>query len=408
MDRYGDLGMHVVLDLRRAFSRDELARAMQAVIDAFPVLGRCYVPRFWRDAWEPVAGPVTDAVHVEEQPDDLEARTAYWARRVIDSTRERPLRLVSIARGENQTRLILSVMHVAVDGAGAAAVGHVLGSHLYGLPPMARVDSRRTIRSTLEGLRWFHVPVLLRDIAGTGLLPMRILRAARRTRLFPRDDSRTTTWRNVVFSAAEVARIKERCGGVTLNDALIAALARVAKARSSHGDLAVMYTMDLRRYAGAPRLTAANTSSILSIIVPRHAVGDLASTAASVAKLTARQHQSLVGPAFLVMPAALGIGAPHAWIRKMLPLVHSVVVDMPLRRGLVFTNVGRLDHGLAAFGDDIEAIHIIGPNVAGMTTPTVVAFGFRGALHLELFAAPGLAAHALPELEAELREALEL
>jgi hypothetical protein len=37
-----------------------------------------------------------------------------------------------------------------------------------------------------------------------------------------------------------------------------------------------------------------------------------------------------------------------------------------------------------------------------------VAFGFRGELILELFAAPGLAIEALEELEEELREALEL
>ena len=40
MHRYGDLGIHAVIDLRRTFSRDDLERALRGTIEAFPVLGR--------------------------------------------------------------------------------------------------------------------------------------------------------------------------------------------------------------------------------------------------------------------------------------------------------------------------------------------------------------------------------
>ena len=62
----------------------------------------------------------------------------------------------------------------------------------------------------------------------------------------------------------------------------------------------------------------------------------------------------------------------------------------------------------SAFGADIETIRVIGPSIQGVDVPAVVAFGFRGELHLELFGPPGLAIEALDELESELREALEL
>jgi NRPS condensation-like uncharacterized protein len=166
--------------------------------------------------------------------------------------------------------------------------------------------------------------------------------------------------------------------------------------------------MDLRRYAGAARLTAANTSSILSVILPRRAVSDLGSTAEAVAKITRRQRSGLAGPAFLLTPLALGLGMPHAWARRLTRRLHPLLIDLPLSRGLMFTNVGRIDAGLAAFGADIETVRVIGPNVKGITVPAVVAFGFRGELCLELFAAPGLGELALEELEHELREALEL
>lgn len=407
--RYGDLGMHIVIDLRRTFSREQLERAAEAVIAAFPVLGRCYEPRFWRDRWRRVEGPVSEIVHVVDEPGDLEAQTASWARRAIALTVERPLRLVSLRRGEG-SRLIVSLTHLAVDGAGAAAVGHVLGAHLYGIRPSLPVDARRDVASALERLRWYHLPVLARDVAATLLLPLRALAAAKRERPFPVDASREAKWRHLTISVADVERIKARCRprGASVNDALIAGLARVAAGRSSRGPLAVMYTMDLRRYTRAPRLTAANTSSILTAIVPRSAIGDLASTAGAVAAITSRQRRGLAGPAFILWPLAIAGGAPHAFARRFTRWLHPMLIDLPLSRGLIFTNVGRIDHGLTAFGDDIEHVHIIGPNVTGVDVPAVVAFGFRGALHLELFGAPGLAPSALHELETELLAGLEL
>jgi NRPS condensation-like uncharacterized protein len=174
------------------------------------------------------------------------------------------------------------------------------------------------------------------------------------------------------------------------------------------GPLAILYTMDLRRYAGSPRLSAANTSSILSVVLPREAIADLAATAGAVARITQKQHRGLAGPAFVLTPIALSLGAPHAWVRRFVRLMHPVLIDMPLRRGMIFTNVGRIDDGLTAFGDDLEDVRIIGPNIVGVKVPAVVAFGYRGALQLELFGPPGLGAEALLELETELLAALEV
>ncbi len=410
MTRFGDLGVHAVIDLRRSFSPSQLEQAVQAAIDAFPVLGCCYEERLWRDQWRVVNGPISDAIHVvETDAGDIEAQTAAWARRPIDSSRERPIRLVSLQR-DGGCRLILSLTHLAVDGGGVAAVGHVLGAQLYGVAPSVPVDSARSVGRALAGLRWYHLPVLARDMAKTLLLPLQTLGAAKRRRPFAADPAGEATWRHVAISASEVAAIKQRCRpqGASVNDALIAALARVAAGRSGRGPLAVLYTMDLRRYAGAPRLTAANTSSILTAIVPRNAVGDLATAARAVSKITTAQRRGLAGPAFILGPLALGLGAPHALARRITRWLHPVLIDLPLSRGLVFTNVGRLDEGLVAFGEDIERIRAIGPNIRGIDVPAVVAFGFRGELQLELFGPPGLAAEALEELERELRAALEL
>lgn len=405
IERFGDMAIHAVIDVSRAYSREELERAVRATIEDFPVFGRCYEARFWRDVWRPVEGPISDVVH-EVVPTDLEAETDRWLRRPIDTTRERPIRVVSLRR-DRGSRLVLSVMHLAVDGAGAAAVAHVFGAHLHGIAPAAPVDARRSVGIVLDRIGWKHLPVLARDAADGLLLPLRMFLAARRERHFPEDSTAEASWRWIVLSAPELARLKERCG-TTINDVLVAALARVSAARSTGGPVTVTYTMDLRRYTAAPRLSAANTSTILTTVVPRQGVGDLAITARAVAELTRRHRHGLAGPAFVLGPIALGMASPHGLLRKLAPLVHPLLVDLPLSRGLLVTNVGRVDDGIAAFGDTIERVRIVGPSIRGVRVPAIVAYGFRGELHLELFAPPGLGEAALDELERELRDALEL
>jgi NRPS condensation-like uncharacterized protein len=409
MARYGDLLIHGVLDLRRRFSRAALERAAEATIAAFPVMGRRYEPGLWRDRWRPIEGPLSDSVHVVDEPHDLEGETRAWLRRSLDTARERPFRVVSLGRGEG-ARLILSVTHLAVDGAGAAAVGHVFGSALYGAPPSAPTDPRRSVGSSLEGLRWFHAPSLARGLVAAALQPLRTRAAAVRERHYPAAEAPELRSRTMVIAPPELERLKARCRahGASINDALVAALARASARRSSGGPLAVLYTMDLRRYAGGARLTAANTSSILTVVVPREAVSDLGTAARAVAAITRRHRRALVGPAFLIGPLLLGTGAPHAAARVITRLLHPLLVDMPLRRGLLVTNVGRIDEGLAAFGDDLESLRVFGPRIEGVPAPAVVAYGFRGALCLQLLAPPGVATEALDELEGELRAGLEL
>jgi NRPS condensation-like uncharacterized protein len=319
------------------------------------------------------------------------------------------LRIVQLRRGAG-SRLILSIMHLAADGAGVAAVGHVLGAHLYGAAPALPADERRGIWSALDRMRWYHAPIVARDVAEALIQPLRCAAAAPRDRPYPASRAAALSFRHLVISSAELASIRTRCPEslASVNDLLVAALARTAAARSRRGPVMALYTMNLRRYASSPRLTVANTSTILSVVVPREDVGDLASAARAVARVTAQHRRGFAGPASVLVPLALGFGQPHAAVRRLARAIHPVVVDMPLRRGLLVTNVGRVDHGLASFGADLEDLRIFGPNIAGISVPAVVAYGFRGALHLQLVAPPGLGAAALDELERELREALEL
>jgi NRPS condensation-like uncharacterized protein len=404
--RFGDLCLHAAVDLARAFSAEELGRAVEATLQDFPVLDRHYKVGFWRDRWVPVPGPASDAVHIVDEPGDLEAATLSWVRRPLELTRDRPLRVVSLRR-DRGSRLLVSLTHVVADGAGMAAVAHVLGAHLYGVPPSLPVDGRRDVVRVLERLRWYHAPTLAKDVGTLLLQPLRMLAAGKRERLYPPGGAGTPTYRHLSVSAADLARLKTRWPGASVNDVLVAALARASARRSSRGPVPVLYTMDLRRYASAPRLSAANTSSILAVLVPRDAASDLDAAVAAVAEATAGHRRGLAGPAFLLTPLALALLAPHAWVRRLSRALHPVLVDAPLDRGLLVTNVGKIDQGLAAFGADIEDLRVIGPNIEGVSVPVVVAFGFRGRLHLDLYAPRTVAAEALDELAGVLCEAFE-
>jgi NRPS condensation-like uncharacterized protein len=245
-------------------------------------------------------------------------------------------------------------------------------------------------------------------MVSSAMRPLLQLFAAPRTRAYAAQADAAPIWRHIVISAGELSTLRARCGNATVNDILIAAMARVGARRSERRSVVVTYTMDLRRYSKEARLFATNSSAILAAIVPRDAIRDLAATTASVARLTARDRARLAGPAFMLAPYAFAAGAPHALARRIIEWAAPAIVDLPLDRGLLMTNVGRVDDGLSVFGDDIEAIRIVGPNVRGIPVPVVVALGFRGGLDLQLYAGPGFGASALAELEREIRDALEL
>jgi NRPS condensation-like uncharacterized protein len=407
MPRFGSLCVHAIVDLRRAFSRAELERAAQATVRDFPVLGLCYEPRLFRDRWvSPPGAPAL--VEVVDEPRDLEAETLARVTRPLEPTREPPLHVVSLARPNGGSRLVLTLSHLAMDGGGMAAAGHVFGSHLYGVRPSAPVDPRRSVAHALDGLRWFHAPALARDLARAALQPLRTWRGGERERPYPRDGVSPPRFRHVVLAAADVTRLKARAPGASVNDLLVAALARVAAGRSSRGPVPILYTMDLRRFGASARLTTANTSSILTALVPRGATRDLVSATRAVAAITARQRRSLDGPAFVLLPILMSGLAPHGLLRQLIRGIHPIAVELPLRRGMLVTNVGKIDDGLAVFGDDIEDVRVVGPHTRDVPIPAVVAFGFRGRLCLELYAPAGLGDLALDELEHELRAALEL
>lgn len=406
-DRYGDLCVHGVFDLRRSFSRGELERAVQATVASFPVLGCIYEQHFFRDKWVPDPAPIADMVHDGLQK-DLETDTQMWTDRWIDPSRERSFRVVYLPRSAG-CRLILSLSHLAADGAGMAAVAHVFAAHLYGVEPALPVESRRDLGRALDGLSLRHIPVFARDLAASIKQPWRVWTAGPRNRPFAKDTSGRSFSRMMVIEKSTLDALEARCGRrVRINDLLVAAVSMVSAQRSSYGPVSVLYTMDLRRFSRQPHLSATNASSILTTIIPREATDNLVDAVFAVEAETKQHRESLAGPAFLVLPMLLAGKAPHAFVRQLLPALHPLLVEIPTSRGFIFTNVGKIDQGLGPLGADIEDLRIVGPSIKGISAPAIIAFGLHGRVYLELFAPPGLSEKALEEVEMDLRRVFEM
>ncbi len=405
-DRYGDLCVHGVIDVRRSFSRSEVERAVHATVANFPVLGCVYEQHFFRDRWVPLQTPMSEMVHFGIEK-DLETDTNAWLDRWIDPTRERSLRVVVLPRPQG-CRLVVSLSHLAVDGAGMAAVAHVFSAFLYGVRPRLPVESRRDVARALDGLRLTHLPVFMRDLAKSAVQPWRMLSSGPRNRPYPANASGRSSSKQIVIEPSTLAALEKCCGKrVRVNDLLLAIVAMVAARRSSYGPISVMYTMDLRRYSQTPHLSATNASSILTTTVPREATDNIVDTLRAVEEQTKEHRNSLAGPAFLLLPMLLVGPAPHALVRQILPLLHPLLVELPSSRGFVYTNVGKIDSGLGPLAEDIDEIRVVGPSIKNISTPAIIAFGFRGRIYLELFAAPELSPQALDELEAELRGVMD-
>jgi len=381
----GVLTHHALVDLAHDLDDDRLLRAVERTLADIPVLGCRYVHGQRRDRWEGVSHPVEEDVHIERVP-EVEAATHAWIERRLTPEGGRQLRIV-LLRHPDGSRLVISLTHAAVDGAGSMAVAATLGAHLTGRPPLP-VEARRSLMLPISGL----------PLKAKALLPLAVIKETvhpLRMVTQPAHDAFAGTgppgWVDLVLDVDTTSALKERArrSGGTVNDALVAALARVAASHVRGDTVWVAYTVDFRRYLGPPpRLLAGNLSGVATVALDRSLARGPDALPAVVGQT--RMHRSrlsalshLLG---LVSPIRL---LPHPLAHRLVPWMSRLLLRPGLRRGLIVTNIGRIDAGIGAFGDLIKDLRIIGPSADLAPIPTVAAFGLKGRLHLHVHSAPG-------------------
>ena len=395
--------LHLLVDLERTFAREDLVAALESLVRAFPVLGCRYQPAWWRDRWVPWEGDLADLVRIEEV-EDLEAATQALVREPLDVLAQPPVRLTALAQG-GRTRLVLSLHHMVADGGGVKAAGNVLAAALCGRTPDPRPDSQRSVLLAARALGLRDLPTLLVEAIREGTRPLWILaarRVARAEDAGPGDPA--PRWRTVGLDGRGFGAAC-RAEGATINDGLVAAMARLAAARSASGPVCAGFTVDLRRFLPTRRGLVTNLHGVSLVMLPRVTAAAPRATLRAVSAIIGRQKERLPGLAYTLLPALLLAPLPHALLRVIgRPVLTSL--ERVLQRALAVTNIGPLDEALAPFGDQVRAASILGPFVHGLSVPVVTATGFGGALTLHVEATGSVAEAALDHLAEDLARAL--
>jgi NRPS condensation-like uncharacterized protein len=377
--------LHLLVDLERQFSHEQLVAGLRGLVRAFPVLGCRYEPHWWRDRWVPWEGDLASMCHVAH-PDDVEDATRAWAARPMRYLEEPTVRLAFFDRGDGGGRLVLSLHHMTADGGGTKAAGSVLAALLCGVEPDPPASDDRALRNVIKSLRPRDLPVLLQEMVREGISPLSFLRVRELDHGTPAGDGRPEPqWVPLRLDQTRTARFVAACKarGATINDGLVSVVARMAARRGERGPVMVAYTVDLRRYLRWTKAQVTNLAGVTMVLLEREATASAAAAVEAVAQAIGHQKRRLTGLAYALLPAFTLSWMPHGLMRRVGAVIIGQILQR-FQRSIALTNIGSLDEVLAPFGDDVSAACIVGPFVHNNRVPIVTITGFRGTLTLQM------------------------
>jgi NRPS condensation-like uncharacterized protein len=400
--------LHLLVDLERRLSHEQLVEALHGLVRAFPVLGCRYQPHWWRDRWVPWEGDLASMCHVAHTV-DVDAATRSWAARPMRYREEPTVRLAFFDRGDGGGRLVLSLHHMTADGGGTKAAGAVLAALLCGVEPDPPASDDRALRNIIKSLRLEDLPVLLQQMALESISPLSFLRVRELDHGAPEGDGRPDPlWIPLCLDRERTARFVAACKGrgATINDGLVAVVARMAAHRSERGPVMVAYTVDLRRYLRWTKAQVTNLAGVTMVLVERGATASATATLDAVVRAIGVQKRRLTGLAYALLPAFTVSWLPHSLMRR----VGAAIIGQILKRfhrSIALTNIGSLDEVLAPFGDDVSGACIVGPFVHNNRVPIITITGFRGTLTLQVVSTHTHREEQLANFARELEALLE-
>jgi len=268
--RYGDMlndamstvyvpQIHLMLEFEGRLDRERMARALRLCLDAEPVLGCRFVPRWIRPYWVRLSEDALDQAsllrEVTGDADVFQKAEEEFLADVLDGTRGPQIKALLFS-GEGKDRLLVKINHQVADAGGIKEFGYLLGS-LYrkiaeepGFRPVPNFGSRsmRQVYNRFLPRRFFGIMRrYFRDIAST-LFPYKSL-------AFPSGSEKKGAPAFVFkrFGAERVRELRSFGGrtGATLNDLVVTAMLRALvrlTGWTGDGALRMAGAVDLRRY----------------------------------------------------------------------------------------------------------------------------------------------------------------
>jgi NRPS condensation-like uncharacterized protein len=289
--------------------------------------------------------------------------------------------------GADRSRLVITLLHQAGDGASLLAVTKELGLLLMRpdeerppAPPERGLDLLARGKGLADLFRL--LPALTREAFQPLAVPF-IARTAPPYRHPVAGAAPTFVVREVTAEVGPGSALRDLCRelGCTVNDALVAAVAVLIGQISERGRIGAFFTANLRRYLDDDRPRVANLSSFDLVILARHRVNSLAEAMLEVSRRIRRKKRRIPGLVLVLGSAVLGAPIPFGLARALGRLLSSGMRHLATR-GVMVTNIGPMDHALAPFGERVTAASVIGPFLHGHQIPIITATSFRGRLSL--------------------------
>ncbi len=381
---FGHPILQVIVDLDEPFDLDDLTAAAARTAEVLPELRCRYRPRWWRDRWVPDGEQWRPPVEQRDAPEGIEAATRSLLTDEIDPVTSPPWRVIQLVRA-GECRLVVSVLHMLVDAAGALAVVRELCAQIAGQDGPGPSRPRRGLLQLVAAIGPRGWPALAWETLGAARVFVHILRMAGHQ--LGGDGAAgtaaTQTFGGVTVAVDEGSPFRERCRalGCTVNDGLVATLALLLDRISGPGLLGILFTVDMRRLLRDEQPRLANLSGMEDVVLPRTMAGSFEQAATAVHRRTVRRKARFPGLPTLVFNFTLMAVVPHAALRLVVRLWARWAAAL-VNRGLLVTNIGPLDRHLAPLGTRVRHATIIGPWVHSMRTPIMTATSFRDRLSL--------------------------
>jgi NRPS condensation-like uncharacterized protein len=339
---------------------DALREALRLSASSIPVIASAWRPNAWKARWRPRPELAGDLLRVVDAPDCYRAAAIAAFEAPID-VENGPQGFATLVRGPKGDSLCFVLNHMVGDAVGlrwwVREVGRLYTALVRGEearpspfqprgpgPVLRRMGLKRRLRL------FFSVP----DSKGQ----------AKSLGLAHEDGPCRTLFRSI--SPDDLARVRAAAKGLgaTVNDVLVAAVARADHAFNGSEQLDLPYTVDLRRVAGSPGMRPlAHLSSFATAHVDRLGQATMADTVRQVAAGAAGVRQ---GDEVWRGQDAWPVGTfwlPYALLEKM----YGQTMKAP---PLLVTNCGALPEEDFTFGEPAQAV--------------VTAGGFKTSPHIQV------------------------
>jgi NRPS condensation-like uncharacterized protein len=382
----GQIGQMVIpLDLAFENTLDpaRLARALDLLLDAEPILGSRFVMHPRRPWWERLSRGKREALSV------LDSRETYKAflEDGLDPDAGPRVR-AGLLQEKGESRLALKVDHLVCDAAGVKEVARVLSDTYTKLGNEPGFRPKRWAGSRSPRQLNAHLPFRARFfILARALSDLWRNSVPQRSHGFPlsgRSGPTVLIRRELKAPAVKRAADFGRERGATLNDLLIASYLRAAlriHPMEKGAALRLTATADLRRHLPAEAKTGlCNLSGFTYYRIDSGGDDDLAGLLAKVTDRSRRMKTGWIGMNETALALPFGRLLPMAWLAG---LFHWAVETGVRMKNLPFgfTNVGPLDpEGLRFDVPPVRAAMVCPPLYAPLFMTG--ASGYRGALTL--------------------------